>query len=500
MLRRATAGGVFRWAFLLCAGLSLWPLWSVEYPPMVDLPQHAAQVRIWQSYDDPALGFEDRYALRFVSPYLAGYAVSRVFAAAMPIPAAMKAVVSLALLGLPLSLLFLATRTGSARWASLLGFPLGYCFAFHWGFLNYLLAVPVGLVFVAVGLTRALEGSRRWHWGLALGALVLYACHALVFGVAVAVVGAHVLAARVPWQKKLQALGPLAVPCLVIGTWILWIRRTDAMTTTALLWSEPPWERLAALPSMLLGGGQRWEAWWLGGLACLALPWLLGRPRRDRALPVAVAVALYFLMPNRMLGTFFVYQRLAVFIPLLALAAVGEEPSTRRSRIGRVLVVVFVAVWAAFLTGQFATIDREARDFDRVTATVRPDDSVLGLMFDPGTELGTGLPVFGHWVAWLEATRGSRTEFSFASSFPQIARYRPGRGPWSDPALLTRPASFEWSRDGHFDVYLVRSHEDRGPGFAQRVPGPVEVVARSGSWWLYRLGPVHPDGGTDPPT
>ena len=254
---RQEPSSLFTGAFVLSAAAALLPLWSVKYPPMVDLPQHAAVVFLLQHFFDPAYGFHEIFELDLFSPYLFGHALGRLFAAAMPVPAAMKAVVSLALVALPAAMLHLFRRAGSDVWGALLGFPLAYGFAFYWGFTNYLLAVPVGLAFVAAGLGYARAPSRTHGLALALFAFVLYFCHALAFALCVPIVGLWVLSLADGGRKQaLLRLWPLVPAAVVIGVWVLWLRLTDPNAAVPLVWSEAPWERLLLLPKMLVGAGR----------------------------------------------------------------------------------------------------------------------------------------------------------------------------------------------------------------------------------------------------
>ena len=137
------------WAFIACSIAALVPLWTVKYLPMVDLPQHLAQVAIWMHIKDPAWGFGEQYGLNFMSPYLLGYVLIRVAAVFFDLDVAAKLVISVAVLGTPLALHRLLVRCGGDRWWSLVGFLLAFGFGFYWGFLNYILAVPLGLLLLA---------------------------------------------------------------------------------------------------------------------------------------------------------------------------------------------------------------------------------------------------------------------------------------------------------------------------------------------------------------
>ena len=72
--------------------LMIAPLWFGQYLPMVDLPQHAAQIaalkQIWAG--NPL--FTDVFEINWFTPYLLGYMALYVLSLAMPITVATKIV------------------------------------------------------------------------------------------------------------------------------------------------------------------------------------------------------------------------------------------------------------------------------------------------------------------------------------------------------------------------------------------------------------------------
>lgn len=480
----------YRWAFFFCACCAMVPLWSIKYPPMVDLPQHAAQVFMWKHFDNPAYDFKETYYLKYSSPYFVGYVLARFFAVFLPIHAAMKAAISLVFLALPLTMDRLLKTAGADRWWALLGFPLAYSFAFHWGFFNFIVAVPAGVAFVWASWLYARGPTRRSGLVVSLLALILYYCHALVFGVCIAAVGLLLLASIAGGLKeKVIGVLPLVPPVAAIGVWVLTLRSTDESTGTQTLWSENTWQRVLDMPSILLGGGQVKDGWWIGGFILFLLPFVFGTLRRRPGwlwLPALVATVIFFAMPNRTLGTWFVYQRLAVFIPIFLLVAVAPAASAARRRWGRATLIAFVVGWMAFLTVQFQPIGEEGRQFDELLDRMEPNKKVLGLVFDPGTGYATGLPVFGHFFSWYQAQKGGRSEFSFAIAFPQLVQYREGRGPIANPQLSLHPDRFNWQRDGLFDYFLVRGDGNPGAFLFREADAPVVLEGRAGDWWLFQ--------------
>jgi hypothetical protein len=489
--RQGPAGrpGGFTAAYLVSAAAALVPLFAVKYPPMVDLPQHAAAVFIWLHYGDPAHGFRELFAIDYLSPYVLGHGLARLLAEVLSVLTALKTVTALAILALPLAMAHLFRRSGGDVWGALLGFPLAYGFAFYWGFFNFLLALPVTLLFVSAGLAYAREPSGKSGFTLALLAFAVYFGHALAFGLGAPVVGLWILIfAGRDLRQGFARLWPLLPAAGMIAVWFVWQRTTNPSVDVPALWTEAPWQRLLDLPAYLVGAGRQAGPRLLGGLFVLLLPFACGRPRLGPPwvlAPLALS-SLYFLaLPNRVLNTWFVYPRYAVFTAVFALMVFVPWRSGRRAAAGRLLVLGFVLGWMGFLAVDFQRMDAEARRFDAVLERMEPGKRVLGLNFDPGYAFVAGMPVFGHFHMWYQAEKGGIAEYTFAVSPPQLVYYRPGKGPLAHPELSRRPQLFDDRRDGvHFDYYIVRAPVDMGPRLFRGAP--VEFEVRAGDWWLYR--------------
>lgn len=476
-------------AFLLVAAASLVPIWSVGYLPMVDLPQHAAQVFIWRHHGDPAFPeIAETYRIRYLVPYFFGYFLTRVLAAVMPVALAVKVVVSLAVVALPASLAGLLRRCGSDAWWSLLGFPLAYGFAFYWGLLNYMVAVPLGIAFLAAGIAYARNPSLRRGLLMTAFGVVLYFSHALVLVLVLPLAALLVLveAGEERWSVRgLARLLPFVPPPIAAVAWAASVRQGQGGVED--LWTETTVERLGMLPQMLVGTGWAAGLWTAGGLVILLLPLAFGTLRRRPAwllLPLLSAFALYLAAPTRGLGAWHVNQRYALFVGAFLPLLIAPAASAWRRRLGRGVLVVFLLAWTVWLVRSFEDVDPENRRLASVLDAVPEHASILGLVFDPGFGVLQGAPIFYHSHVWHQVERGGIAESSFASSYPSLARYREGVEPRSRRILNREPFRFDPHKDGPFDYYLVRVDRDLAAELFRDLP--VELVAHEGMWWLYR--------------
>ena len=99
--REAALAGLIALAVAVVA--VVWPLASVTYPPMTDLPMHAAHTSAIRHYADPSWHFADQFELRPLAvPYLSTYALGALLMVVLPVSLAVRVATGCALLLLSL--------------------------------------------------------------------------------------------------------------------------------------------------------------------------------------------------------------------------------------------------------------------------------------------------------------------------------------------------------------------------------------------------------------
>jgi hypothetical protein len=195
--------------------------------------------------------------------------------------------------------------------------------------------------------------------------------------------------------------------------------------------------------------------------------------------PIVLAVAGVMLWPaHSFAGASHLALRFNVFWLPFLIAWLQPRP-TRWMRAALCGGAVAVAV---VLTVGFRAFDAQARDYEALAARIPPRTNVRPLVFLANTDDTD----FLHFPVWTQAERGGLAGFSFAANFTSLVRYR-------DPApdLMKRdeewqPERFDWRRElgKGYGAYVVLSDVDRTE--ALFAGAPIELVARSGRWWLYR--------------
>lgn len=495
------------------------PLAVVRYPPMTDLPFHAAETAALRHYLDPAWHFREQLILQPLAvPYVSMYAIGALLMFVLPPITAVKiaAAVMLALLPAGLAVLFHGMRRSPLL--GVLGLGVVWCNLTHWGFLNFMGAL--GLFAMVVGLTLRLldRPSRGRQLALALALVALFFTHVFRFPFALAaVVGAAVVMA--PATRRVR---PIALPLLpslaLLAAWL--VARTDTLR-------EGPGalalhgERLREIPSLLFTSftdpAEQLAAQWAGrvllgallGCAAARLAELaLGTARPASSVPrarafvfaagatlVPLACALVFLglflsLPMQIGLWWYVYPREIVAALFLALGVFPDLPRSAWLKAPIVLALAGAAVgMGSVVADNYRRFDASTRDFDAVIAEIPQAPRLLYLVFDHGGSTRTTTP-FIHLPAWVQATRGGWLSFHFAVWNASPLAYRP-RGEPGAVVPPPTPLRWEWTperfdvkRNGaFFDWFLVRRRGGAAHLFTK--DPSIALVTHAGDWWLY---------------
>jgi len=474
-------------AFCVCALAALLPIWTVKYLPMTDLPQHAAQIFMWSHINDPGLRLRDTYELNWFTPYLLGYATVGVLGWLMPLFVALKVVITLSVLGTPAALRHLLRTADANQWWSLLGFPAAFGFSFYWGFLNYLVAIPLGLLFLALVVRHGRSPSKRTSTLVATSALLLLVAHVLVLGICGLAACCIVIANTSSRRERMLRLLPLAAPVLLVGAWSVTTRARESQVSVPTVWNVGLF-RIFELPALIFAVPDRQQAVAAFGLAVGLAVIAGGRVARQRWrwLPLVATLVVFLLAPHRGFGTYFLYQRFAVWVLLFGVLAIDADgKGLLRQKLFHVSLALLVVVWLMALAVRHQAVDVDARQFDGLLTKMEPNKRVLSLSFLRENERVIGAP-FLHFPAWYQAEKGGVLGFSFAVFFPEIVRYRPGHAPRMTMHLEWEPQLFQWARDGDYDYFVVHAATDLGRVLFARANAPVTLELQAGRWWLYR--------------
>ena len=464
--------------FIVAAGAVI-PLWLVPYPPMQDVAQHLAAIRVIHSYNDPFYGFAQHFELHLLrTQYLAYYEACHLLAYLVDVRTANLLVISAVIVAIPYAGRALLRALGRDPLMALWLVPLTYNAHLISGFLNFISAIPLMLYGLSLGVRQQVHYERRRAIGLSLLLLLCFFTHVVPF--ALLCLGLGLLALGRSARRMALAWWP-ALPSLLAV--LLWLSRSPAGVATAeaaglaqgvqRVSFRPYQNALRELPMWLtevFAGKEDLAS--LKAYACSLLALIVVFPilrapstalsstrqaLRFRLLPLPLVCAVgYFVLPS---GYGWIWP-IAERFPLLALYSI--LPALPRPRPwARAVALSGALLFSGWHVQQASTaffgFDEEVGDFDAALAAIPPRKSVMGLIFDRGSRHIRFSP-FLHYVAHYQVQKGGMVMFTFAD-FPQSPfSFKPqGRPPKVPPRWEWMPQRVDPRRiAGHYEYLLVR--------------------------------------------
>jgi hypothetical protein len=498
----------FEIAFAALAAFAAVPLWIVPYPPLQDLPQHLAAVRVIHDYGDATLAFAPHFEVELGrTQYLAYYLVVHLLAWPFGVETANLLVLTAAIVGTPYALRALLLAVGRDDRHALFVLPLTWNAHLILGFLNFVAAIPLMLAGLAVAC-RQRETPSLWR-GVGLTGLLLLTFYTHVVPFALLGLGAALVLVGAPLRDAARRAWPLAPAAVAALLWA-WTSPAGQSTVAAAQGDGAAGGRPGTVYAPWLRSLQEAPQWLTDVLhgpdgVKLLVGWTLlvvvalvvgmgttpagvpaGRVREGMArrlgLLVPLAALAYFVAPVSHDWIWPINARFPllalVLLPLLLPPLRGARAAAVFGGVALVAVLGFVQVTRAFVD-----FDEEVGDLDAAIASIPEGQRVAGLVFDRSSKVVKFSP-FLHAVAWYQARRGGAVMFTFAD-FPQSPiRFREeARPPRVRPRWEWTPERVNPRRDlGWYDYVLVRG----GPGRIASQHDTYEPVHRSDRWSVWR--------------
>ncbi len=469
------------WALAFAAFL-LGAFFAVPYLPMVDMPQHAAQISIWQRLGN--LGFPEtqRFELNLRTPYLGAYALARALSGPLGVIAGLKLTVWLSIIGHWAAFDWLVRCTKHERWLGLLGLPMGMGYGFYYGFISFIGALPFALAAVSLALRHREAPTLASGSWLAAALSATLATHGFALGLSVLLVAPLLLRG----QGSLLARGaPLLAPLALMVVWLM--PGSSARAIGSTVWDPRFWE-LGSVPSLLLAASAADIAATVLGLIFLGFIGLsLGRPSREpeRYLPIVGLLLGFCLFPLSFGGFTPLHPRFAAFL-VPALLLVCEPRSEPSSALLPHCLVVATTAWLAMFSFRLHAFARETRPLRDFIAHAPAGLRIRPIVFERNSLVFPGLPALLHLSAYYVPEKAGTQGYSFAMYPTSVIRYIPAVVPSMDNGSEWRPDWFSAEAElADYDCFLVHSVNDRSLGLFGAHLAEVRLAFREDDWWAY---------------
>ncbi len=454
--------------------------------PVVDLPQHAAQIATWQRWDAQVPEVVERFELNFRTPYLLAYPVARALAPFFGPVLALKLVLWLAISGNLVAVESLARRLGHDPWIGLFGLVTATGLCFYFGFISFMFAMPLVVAALAVAVKHAKAPNLASGVWISLLTTLALSAHGIAFVMGFGTVALVLLRGGGSLPARLAPL----VPAVVVA--VVWFAPGPASERIGGDVWDLRWARLADLPALLVSMGGR-DHLGLGlGVAVLGVTALVTGKRLQHApehwLPLGLMLAAYAFFPSMFRGIVLLHTRLPCFLlPLWLLAVAPPVLRGRARRYGRAAILAVTLGWLVVLGSRLVTFNREAAEFHQLSAALRPGRAMRPLIFARETPAFPGVPAYLHYSAYYYVEKGGTQGYSFAMYPLSVVRYRPEIKATMQGGAEWRPETFRREETQAYDYFIVRAERDRRQDLFD--PDTVELAAHVGSWWAYARRP-----------
>jgi hypothetical protein len=476
-------------AFLTATALSL-PLVTTHFPPITDLPQQTAQVRL----AGEAVVDQSPYRLSFAAPGASSYGL---FAISWWLfggeDAGRLAYMLLAWLwagGLMVMIRAYGRDPAHVPVAGLFFFS----HLLYWGFSGFILGAIGFFILVSIEpQLRAGSASLSEAVTLSAASLALYSCHLFWFIAGSVWLLVATFSSSLPSRRRWLRLATPLPALAVFWTWVPQLRLSGFESETS--WGVPPLARLAPsewVDSILGGLKGPVEPLILGAVSVWLLVGLWQHRRNLRtaisSIPLVVAgssMLLALVLPHRFQNTLHFAERWA---PIGAVLLVVALPVPRfRAWLRWTIALILTAGLSLSTTAVWKRFEEvELAGLSDSLAELPHEPRLLGLDFYRLSSLVKTQPFFQNH-AYAQVLKGGSLGFSFASFPSSPVVYTKWENPPWTPGLEWFPHLIFDSLDDfrYFDFVLVHASEEGHRQF-ERQPF-LEPASDPNRWRLYRV-------------
>lgn len=496
-----------RWFVLACVGLAMLPLLWPDVPPLVDLPGHMGRYRVQLNDAAQTPWIADWYGFHWSLIGNLGVDLLIVpLAKLLGIEGGVKLIV-IAIPALTVAgLLWIAREVhGRIPPTALFALPLAYSFPFHFGFVNFALAMALALNAFALWLRLARLGHVRLRAALfAPIAILIWVCHTFGWGV----LGVLAFSAELirqhdkgrrwfnAWLRAAWHCLPMAIPMLLMVAW----RTGGHVSGQTTDWFN--WGAKYLWATMVLR--DRWELWDIASVVAMCAVLVVGlrnpayQYSRNLALSALFLLAVYCLLPRIVFGSAYADMRLAPFVFAIALIALRPRPGAAQTS-AQLIAIAGLAFFGARIASNTVSFWMYDRAYDRELAAL--DHLPVGarlISFTSGAcRINWTMHRFEHLPAMALVRRSafSNDQWSMAGAQLLTVRFRDSGTFSHDASQITtvRQCPFEgWRPIGvalrdfpraDFDyVWLIQP-----PAYDPALVRDLTPVWRSGTSALYRV-------------
>ena len=475
------------------------PLWCSRFLPFQDAPQHLAAVTVLAGKSSAALTSRQFFQADFAHAQYSGVYLAAMGLARLVGPdAAIRILLSAAALLLPVAVWMLLASFGRDRRLAVFAPALFQTVPLFIGVYNFVAAVPVAIIAVALA-ERQLRAQSVLR-GVVLAAVAIVLLHLHPSGFVVALAAAIVLALT-RRRRAAFALAPFAPAVLLLALWATQGSKTSGTFQGGAIWQSPLLQIRDLLRFGNVFAGRVDELFVvLLVIAFVALVRQKSVARREPGgyrMPLLALglLAAYLLAPKDVGYVAFIHMRAIPFLLIFAMASPAIA-ATRRTAAVLAGVTALQMLYAPYVADRYRRFDKEADalQLEQVLSAAAPGRRMISLMLGRKSEVVHFEPYL-HFGLYYEVLRGGRTRFNFSELPWMPVRFRKDAAPAKPfpPRWEFNVGFFDWHNAlADADYILVRTPDPDPDADSWDVPEPGpefadgwELKERAGRWELF---------------
>jgi len=499
--------------YLLAIALGVLTIWIPTHLPLVDFPQHVAQLAVLKDLLFGQTQWSEIVMINYFTPNLFGYFAALALTPFFTATTAFKILLSVAYIAFAYLCVKLRKHLkidSRLDWLFLLPF-FGY--AYKWGFVTFLIAAPIGLFFILTADRYAKAPSQKYAILLSAIGLVLLESHGLMFLFSFGLGGLLLLV----HTKSIKSALITVIPYVFIFTVFAIIYKLNSDFNTKSEMAQYTMDQGVAIEwglnvkrimhSALRNSLTTYtqdvsiRLYFIAASIIFAAPWLFGlRPDLKNKTALVFFGLICFMtlfVPTLIFGTFMIYQRFALFIILsyALLFSAGTPLPSSQSIIQRSTFTVIVSITFGLLFFNIYTnvnFGRETAEIDQMLSKLDENQRIYYGIIDNYSEADRHDAVYRHYPLWYQVEHkgfvegSSATVFgNFASLAPFPVRYKPGLSPKEDKNILLGHAEAKLNMHD-YRYLIVRNNVNEAPvGLFDDYPCQPELTDSKGKWTIY---------------
>lgn len=476
--------------FVVACMLAAIPVLLTTYPPMIDLPQHAAQIAMLDAFIKGTTSFSSLFEINWFTPYWLGYSIIWGLSQCVGIVMATKLVVAASVVLFPISAAIFYRRFGGNKhfcWAFIM---LAFGSTYYWGFLNFLMGVPIGFLFLSCLPVGKTSLSKNDVIKMIMWAHLLFFTHVLIMAFFLTL--AAILLHEKSFKRWVIRCTPyLSVVPITVGWMLLTMDLEQAQSSSQ--WAITPVRFLEFFPSLF--SLPLTELLFLAGLLLYVAPFKMGYKISSdfkKWGPFALYCLMMFLGPFYIFGNAFTYTRFAFiglpfFFFMLERDTSSEPPKKWLSNAAFCFILSLPVFSLSYSSYNAWNYDNESKQFSEIMDHIPEEKRLLNFIYNASSKyLPEYYPIYIHFGSWYQAEKKGVSDFNFAEFYPQVMRYKTEANPAITERFLRTPEAFNWEtfEGENYDYFLVKHDTNKASDLFPE--GKVLLVKNTADWWLYK--------------